>query len=157
METGEYHAILLAAAGVRRLGLTRWAREMMPVEFMTPAAGQGALGIETRAGDVETQKHLAFLNDPHTRAATICERALLNELGGGCQVPIGAFAEPIDGGLRVHGLVARPDGKEVLREVQSGPDPHELGARTGKILLERGAKAILEDVYSSGAAAPQQP
>ena len=101
LEEGEYDAIILAAAGLTRLGKTQLVKEYLSEEFMCPAAGQGALGIEIREGDVEMRKHLAFLNDPDSRAATVCERALLNKLGGGCQVPIGAFAEMKDGKLHL--------------------------------------------------------
>ena len=122
---------------------------------MCPAAGQGALGIEIREGDVEMRKHLAFLDNPDSRAATVCERALLNKLGGGCQVPIGAFAEMKDGKLLLTGVVARPDGSEVLREQLSGTDPVALGELVGETLLQRGGAKILEDVYA--AEAPQNP
>src|SRR5215472_1139587 len=97
LEQGEYDAIILASAGLKRLGKTELIKEIIPAEVMCPAAGQGALGIEIREGDGKTRELLAFLNDPNARAATTCERALLNSLGGGCQVPIGAFAEVRDG------------------------------------------------------------
>jgi len=155
LEEGEYDGIILAAAGLTRLGKTQLVKEYLPAEFMCPAAGQGALGIEIREGDVKMRKHLAFLNDPDARAATECERALLNKLGGGCQVPIGAFAEMRDGKLHLTGVVARPDGSEVLREQQSGTDPVALGELVGETLLMRGGAKILEDVYA--AAAPQKP
>lgn len=93
LEQGEYDAIILAYAGLNRLGKTDLVKQIIPAEIMCPAAGQGALGIEIREGDGKTRDLLAFLNDPNARAATTCERALLNSLGGGCQVPIGAFAE----------------------------------------------------------------
>jgi hydroxymethylbilane synthase len=92
LEQGEYDAIILASAGLKRLGKTELIKQIIPVEIMCPAAGQGALGIEIRAGDAAMRQQFEFLNDPATRAATSCERALLNRLGGGCQVPIGAFA-----------------------------------------------------------------
>ena len=92
LEQGEYDAIILACAGLKRLGKTELIKQIIPPEIMCPAAGQGALGIEIRAGDAAMRQHFEFLNDPATRAATSCERALLNRLGGGCQVPIGAFA-----------------------------------------------------------------
>jgi len=155
LEEGEYDGIILAAAGLTRLGKTQLVKEYLPAEFMCPAAGQGALGIEIREGDVKMRKHLAFLNDPDARVATVCERALLNKLGGGCQVPIGAFAEMRDGKLHLTGVVARPDGSEVLREQQSGMDPVALGESVGETLLKRGGARILEDVYA--AAAPQKP
>jgi hydroxymethylbilane synthase len=97
LESGDYDAIILAAAGLNRLGKTQLVRQVIPAEVMTPAAGQGALGIEIRNGDKATRALLAFLDDAAARATTTCERALLNKLGGGCQVPIGAFAEVIGG------------------------------------------------------------
>ncbi len=157
LEEGEYDGIILAAAGLTRLGKTQLIKEYLSEDFMCPAAGQGALGIEIREGDVEMREHLAFLNDADARAATICERTLLNKLGGGCQVPIGAFAQMKDGNLLLTGVVARPDGSEVLREQQSGTDPVVLGELVGNTLLQRGANKILEDVYGATAAAPQQP
>jgi hydroxymethylbilane synthase len=157
LEEGEYDAIILAAAGLTRLGKTQLVKEYLPENFMCPAAGQGALGIEIREGDAKMREHLAFLNNADSRAATICERTLLNKLGGGCQVPIGAFAEVKDGKLTLTGVVARPDGSEVLREQQSGADPVALGELVGDTLLKRGADKILEDVYGATAAAPQQP
>jgi hydroxymethylbilane synthase len=93
LEQGEYDAIILASAGLKRLGKTELIKQIIPAEIMCPAAGQGALGIEIRSGDAATRELLAFLDDPAARAATTCERALLSRLGGGCQVPIGAFAE----------------------------------------------------------------
>jgi hydroxymethylbilane synthase len=155
LEQGEYDGIILAAAGLTRLGKTQLVKEHLPEDLMCPAAGQGALGIEIRLGDTKTRKHLEFLNDPDARAATACERALLNKLGGGCQVPIGAFAQVKDGKLHLTGVVARPDGSEVLREKQSGTDPVALGELVGETLLRRGGDKILEDVYA--AAAPQKP
>jgi hydroxymethylbilane synthase len=157
LEKGEYDAIVLAAAGLMRLGKTRFVKEVLPEQFMCPAAGQGALGIEIRAGDSAMRKHLAFLDDAAARAATTCERALLNKLGGGCQVPIGAFAEMSGGKLQLTAIVARPDGSEVLREQQSGSDPVALGGQVGETLLRRGATRILEEAYAATTAAPQQP
>jgi len=150
LEAGEYAAIILAAAGVNRLGLTQLVRQIIPAEAMCPAAGQGALGIEIRQGDAATGKHLAFLDDAAARATATCERALLNAMGGGCQVPIGAFAEVREGGLQLQAVVAHPDGGSVLRERQSGSDPVRLGEAVGQALLRRGGDAILEAVYSSG-------
>ena len=124
---------------------------------MTPAAGQGALGIEIRNGDSATRALLAFLDDAASRAATTCERALLNKLGGGCQVPIGAFAEVKNGRIHLNGLVAHPDGTKVLRETRDGDDPVRLGEEVGETLLRRGGDVILEEVYGEGFALPQQP
>jgi len=157
LEEGEYDAIILAAAGLTRLGKTQLVKEVLSEEFMCPAAGQGALGIEIRAGDEAMRKHLAFLDDAAARATTTCERALLNKLGGGCQVPIGAFAESRDGALQLTAIVARADGSVILRETQSGSDPTALGELVGETLLQRGADQILEDVYGGAVATPQQP
>jgi hydroxymethylbilane synthase len=157
LEEGEYAAIILAVAGLRRLGRIEFVREIVPVSKMCPAAGQGALGIEIRKGDAVTHKHLAFLDDPDARATTACERAALNALGGGCQVPIGAYAEVTAGKLRLAAIVARPDGSELLRAEQIGSDPEHLGSVVGQELLGKGARRILDDVYRSGAAVPQQP
>jgi len=157
LENGEFDAIILAAAGVNRLARTERVREVLPVEILCPAVGQGALGIESRADDAATLQELAFLEHAAARRATTAERALLRTLGGGCQVPIGAYAEAVDDTLRLTAVVARPDGSQVIREQQTGTDPEELGTRVGKTLLQRGAEAILREVYGKSAAAPQQP
>src|SRR5260370_36828182 len=93
LESGDYDAVVLAAAGLNRLGKTQLVRQLIPVEVMTPAAGQGALAIEIRNGDTATRAIVAFLDDAAARATTTCERALLSKLAGGCHVPIRAFAE----------------------------------------------------------------
>jgi len=157
LEAGEYDAIILAAAGLNRLSKTELVRQVIPAEVMCPAAGQGALGIEIRAGDTITRQHLAFLDDAAVRATTTCERALLNKLGGGCQVPIGAFAEVRNGRLHLEAIVADPDGSKILRESREGSDPVQLGESVGDTLLQRGGDAILEAVYGQGIAVPQQP
>jgi len=157
LEAGDYDAIILAAAGLNRLGKTQHIRQVIPAEVMTPAAGQGALGIEIRRGDESTRSHLTFLDDASARATTTCERALLNKLGGGCQVPIGAFAEVQNGPIRLNAVVAHPDGTKVLRETREGQDPVTLGDEVGETLLRRGGDAILEEVYGVGVAVPQQP
>ena len=157
LEAGEYDAIILAAAGLNRLGKTQLVKQVIPAEVMCPAAGQGALAIEIRAGDSVTRQHLAFLDDAAARTATTCERALLNKLGGGCQVPIGAFAEVREGRLHLEAIVADPDGSEVLRESRDGSDPVQLGESVGETLLQRGGDAILEAVYGQGIPVPQQP
>ena len=157
LESGEFDAIILAAAGLRRLGRTELVREFIPAEIMCPAAGQGALGIEVREGDAETRQHLLFLDDAAARSATTCERALLHRLGGGCQVPIGALAEVRGEHLHLTAVVAHPDGSQVLREAQSGTNSENLAASVAKALLARGAEAILQELYGNPVAAPQQP
>ena len=181
LEQGEYDAIILASAGLKRLGKTQLIKQIIPAEIMCPAAGQGALGIEIREGDAKTRELLAFLNDPAARAATTCERALLNSLGGGCQVPIGAFAEvrftnregheftrtdhaleneaALAAGVIIHleSIVADPDGSKLLRDSRDGDDPKKLGNEAGAALLKRGGDQILEAVYGRGLAVPPQP
>jgi hydroxymethylbilane synthase len=154
---GEYDAVILAAAGLNRLGKTELVKQVIPKDIMCPAAGQGALGIEIRAEDATTRERLAFLDDSNARASTTCERALLNKLGGGCQVPIGAAAEVRNAVLHLDAIVASPDGSKVLRESRDGNDPEKLGSEVGETLLRRGGDAILEEVYGRGLALPQQP
>ena len=157
LEEGQYDAIILASAGLKRLGKTELIKQIIPAEIMCPAAGQGALGIEIREGDTKTRELLAFLNDSDARAATTCERALLNSLGGGCQVPIGAFAEVKNGKLHLDSIVADPDGSKLLRDSREGDDPETLGNEAGASLLKRGGNAILEAVYGRGLAVLPQP
>jgi len=157
LEQGEYDAIILASAGLKRLGKTEWIKQIIPAEVLCPAAGQGALGIEIRQGDARTRDLLSFLDDPSARAATTCERALLNRLGGGCQVPIGAFATKNAGTLHLESMVADPDGSRLLRDSRDGSDPEQLGNAAGAALLARGGDQILEAVYSRGLATPPQP
>jgi hydroxymethylbilane synthase len=161
LEHGEYAAIILALAGLKRLGKMELMKQIIPAEIMCPAAGQGALAIEIRRGDDATRQHVAFLDDANARATTTCERALLESMGGGCQVPIGAFAEVREVNrtitLHLESIVAHPDGSKLLRESREGNDPEKLGAEVGHTLLRRGGDAILEQVYGKGFALPSQP
>ena len=157
LESGEYDAIILASAGVHRLGLEQHLRYRIPPEQMCPAAGQGALGIETRRVDERMRSILAFLDNADARATTACERALLLGLGGGCQVPIGAFAERNNGKLKLMAIVGRPDGSQLLREQAEGTDPQQLGRTTAEVLRSKGADKILAEIYSKEVAVPGQP
>jgi hydroxymethylbilane synthase len=157
LESGDYDAIILAVAGLHRLGRTDAIRQIIPVEVMCPAAGQGALAIETRAGDIAVRKTISFLDDPASNAETECERALLKRLGGGCQVPIGASAKLRDGTLTLQAVVASPDGSLLLRESAIGRGPSQLGEEVGDNLLRRGGDKILDHVYRGNAPLPQQP
>lgn len=157
LEAGEYDAVILAAAGLRRLDKQEYLRQEFPATLMCPAAGQGSLAIEIRKDDSAIRQHVTFLDNPSARVTTTCERALLNCMGGGCQVPIGALAEMLDGRLRLNAIVAHPDGSEVLRESGEGNDPVQLGEAVGKALLRRGGSRILQAVYGNPAAAPEQP
>jgi hydroxymethylbilane synthase len=157
--SGEYTAIILAHSGLRRLHRTENVREVLDPSFMCPAAGQGALAIETRNRDAATQEALAFLDHAPTRTSVVCERAALNALGGGCQVPIGAYAQ-VDGRvLRIQAVVAAPDGSKVIRLSLEGDaaQPMTVGEEMGRELLAAGAEEILTAVYGKTAAAPEQP
>jgi hydroxymethylbilane synthase len=142
---GGFDAVVLARAGLERLGASNRITEVLPTEIMLPAVGQGALGVETRAEDKKTSELVAALDDADTRACVIAERALLRELQGGCQAPLGAWARLGAGGLLVEACVLSPDGKEHLRREQSGlqTDAEELGKRLGQILIEAGADRIM--------------
>jgi hydroxymethylbilane synthase len=157
LESGEYEAIILALSGLRRLDKTEMVRQVMPIELMCPAAGQGALAIEIRSGDGDVRSALAFLDDKAARSETECERTLLKKLGGGCQVPIGANAKFSGGTLHLQAVVASPDGKTILRESGRGGDAAELGALVAGRLLKQGGGAILEQVYAHAGPAPEQP
>jgi hydroxymethylbilane synthase len=157
LESADYDAIILAAAGVKRLALDKHVRSWIEPEVMCPAVGQGALAVEARSGDTEILKHLEFLNHPETRTAIECERELLGSLGGGCQVPIGAFAEKRDGILHLRAMVGRPDGSVILGEFAQGRHPEQLGRETAQKLLKRGADKILNDIYNEEVAVPRQP
>jgi hydroxymethylbilane synthase len=157
LESGEYDAIILAAAGVHRLGLDKHVRSRIAADVMCPAVGQGALAIETRRDDEQTRSLLEFLNHADTRLAIECERALLGSLGGGCQVPIGAYAEKHDGKLHLRAMVGHPDGSIVLREQADGADADKLGRQVAQTLLQRGADKILTEVYAQEVVVPRQP
>ena len=157
LESGEYDAIILAIAGVHRLGLDKHVRSRIEPDVMCPAVGQGALAIEIRRGDQQTKELLAFLNDADTHAAIACERALLGSMGGGCQVPIGAYAEKRGNGLVLRAMVGRPDGSKILREQSEGNDGVTLGRETAQKLLKRGGDKILNDVYAQEVEVPKQP
>jgi hydroxymethylbilane synthase len=144
---GQVEAVILAAAGLERLGRTEHIRERFSALVLCPAAGQGALAIETRADDAETIEALNFLDDPTTRFAVTAERAALGALGGGCQVPIGIYCEPVVNGYRIAGTVATPDGSGVVRaelDHQEGASPDALGEKLARRLLEQGAEALLQ-------------
>jgi hydroxymethylbilane synthase len=159
LEAGEYDAIILAQSGLNRLQRTENVRVLLDAKVMCPAAGQGALAIEIRGGDAATGEHIHFFDHLPTRKATLCERAVLNALAGGCQVPIGVHAVVAEQVIRVQAVVARPDGSQVIRLSLEGDakQPKQVGDELGRELLAAGAQKILDDVYRSGAAVPQQP
>lgn len=161
---GQVEAILLAAAGLERLGKTDWLRERLDPKDFCPAAGQGCLGIETRKDDGATLSAVSFLNHSDTRFAVTAERAALAALGGGCQVPIGVHCRPCIGSERVEagiwdeifGVVASPETGEVVRvrtrAPRDGADPTALGQRVVAMLREGGAARLLAPSGTPGAA-----
>ena len=150
LDEGQYDAILLAAAGLNRLGWAHRIAEILPVEVMCSAVGQGALAIETRSSGAGYTACRA-LDHAATHEAVLAERGVLGALGGGCQVPIGAFARIENGRVFLVGVVASPDGSEVIRADIEGPasDAEGLGRALGGDLLDRGARRILEAVYTA--------
>jgi len=151
LDQGEYDAIILAAAGLRRLGWQDRIAELLDPSVMCPAAGQGALAVETRSAPDAARDLCAALDHPETRAAVTAERAVLAGLGGGCQVPIGANAVAAGGQLRIDAAVIAPDGSRMVRRSAEGPvsEAAGIGARLALELLSAGADAILESVYGS--------
>jgi hydroxymethylbilane synthase len=141
-------AVVLAYAGLRRLGLADRATEVLSPDASVPAIGQGALALEIRSGDPQIEPLVAQLEHPATRAAITAERALLAGLEGGCQVPIAGHATLAGDLLTLHGLVGRPDGTKVLRDVRSGPSAAaaRLGAEAAQALLAQGAGKILDEL-----------
>jgi hydroxymethylbilane synthase len=146
LDEGQYDAIVLAAAGLRRLGWQDRITELIPVEIMCPAVGQGALAIETRDDGSAAHELVRKLDHPDTRIAVTAERAMLEKLGGGCQVPIGGYAFLEKGVIHMRAIVASPDGKRVVRAELSGVDPARTGASLGRNLLEKGAEEILRAI-----------
>lgn len=151
LDEGQFAAILLAAAGLRRLGWAERIAELLPVEVMCPAVGQGALAIETRNDGGRGEAAARMLNHPETHAAVAAERALLKGLGGGCQVPVGAHAAVQQGRLTLRAVVVSPDGSALVRREAAGgmEDPESLGCRLAEELLHAGAEKILEAVYGT--------
>ena len=141
--------IVLALAGVRRLGLEEKITEILSTEVSLPAIGQGALGIETRKEDEGTEKRIRFLNDPVSAVAVSGERAFLKRLEGGCQVPIAAHAKLAEGKLVMDGLVGSVSGDKIIKShIEGNPkDAESLGLKLAEDLLSKGAKEILDEVY----------
>jgi hydroxymethylbilane synthase len=151
LDEGQYDAILLASAGLRRLGWQDRIAELLDPEVMCPAVGQGALAIETRDDGGRAFRFCRGLDDPDTRVAVTAERAVLSTLGGGCQVPIGAHAVVIENALAIGGVVVSPDGTHIVRKSSEATrdDAEALGRQLGEELLAAGGKQILQAVYGS--------
>jgi hydroxymethylbilane synthase len=140
---GEFDAIVLAQAGLTRLGLQAHISEVFPLDVMLPAPGQGALAVQCRADDPETLELLATIHDSRTAAAVGAERSFLSGLGGGCSLPAGAFAEKNDDIIILTGAVISTDGKQAIRLSAADTEPHKLGQRLAELVLERGAAELL--------------
>ena len=145
VDSGELDAVVLAMAGVNRLGAANRITQVLETDIMLPAVGQGALGIEIRAHDAETAELVSVLNDFETRTCLTAERALLRELQGGCQVPLGALARLGNDGLHLEAAVFSSDGKEAVRRDLRAPysDARGAGKRLGQILIDAGADKLL--------------
>jgi hydroxymethylbilane synthase len=146
VQEGQYDAILLAAAGIIRLGLEEHITQYLPLDIMLPAPGQGALAIQCRADDEETLRLLSAIEQSATRRATSAERAFLAGLGGGCSLPVGAVAEIYGGAITLRGIIASPDGNQILRLTATGGDPILVGQDLAQQALERGARALVQQV-----------
>ncbi|MBK0093766.1 hydroxymethylbilane synthase [Erwinia sp. S59] len=149
LDAGEYDAIILAAAGLKRLNLDDRIRQAMPAEISLPAVGQGAVGIECRLDDHELITLLQALNHADTDVCVRAERAMNTRLEGGCQVPIGSFAVLEDNQLWLRGLVGSPDGHQMVVGERRGPRENavQMGISLAEELLDGGARDILRDVY----------
>ncbi len=147
LDEGEFDAIVLAAAGLIRLGLAARITEALSFDVMCPAPGQGALGIET-ALEGPGREAARTLNHWGTWTAITAERAVLESLGGGCQLPAGAIAKVDGDRIHLSALVASPAGNRLVREFETGTDAHALGLAVGQRLLEGGGRQLLDEVYA---------
>jgi hydroxymethylbilane synthase len=155
LDKGEYDAIILAVAGLKRLELEDRIRMALPPELSLPAVGQGAVGIECRLDDTRTHALLAPLNHADTALRVKAERAMNMRLEGGCQVPIGSYAELVDGEIWLRALVGAPDGTVMIRGERRGKpeEAEQLGVSLAEELLANGAREILTEVYKGEAPA----
>jgi hydroxymethylbilane synthase len=141
---GEYDAIVLAQAGLIRLGLQEHIREVLSLDVMLPAPGQGALAVQCRADDIQTLELLTAIHDSSIAAAVDAERTFLSALGGGCSLPIAAFAENENDIVILTGAVISTDGKQAIRLSAVDTEPRRLGGRLAELVLERGAAELLK-------------
>ena len=150
LDAGEFDAIILAAAGLKRLGYNDRITEIMPPSLMLPAVGQGALAIEVLKNNDDLCELLQFLDDAETRAAVSAERAFLKVVEGGCQVPVGVYAVVVDGRVSVEAIIASIDGKNIVRDKVTGTadSAEQLGTELANRLLNIGGREILTTVLS---------
>jgi hydroxymethylbilane synthase len=151
LDKGQFDAVILAAAGVKRLGLKNRITEILPFKISLPAIGQGAIGIECRIDDEFIRDLIAPLNHPETLLCVKTERAFLKRLGGGCQVPIAAYAKLDNGKVKMDALVGSITGERIIKGHIEGSPVHVeyLGIKLAEDILSRGAKEILDEVYNS--------
>jgi hydroxymethylbilane synthase len=144
--------IIVAAAGMRRMGWTDRITQYIPVEIMLPSVGQGALGIELRKNDSDTRNAVSFINHPQTWIEVSAERAFLKRLGGGCQLPIAGYGRKMDSDIILSGLLGSLDGRVLIREEVRGhcDNAEALGTLLADRILSKGGKAILDEVYKKG-------
>lgn len=152
IDTENLDGIIVAAAGMKRMGWTNRITQFIPMEIMLPSVGQGALGLEVRKDDHVTHEAISFLNHPQTWVEVIAERAFLKRLGGGCQLPIAAYGVKKDDNLTLSGLLGSLDGTALIRNEVSGhsKDAESLGVLLAERLLAKGGRAILDEVYKRG-------
>jgi hydroxymethylbilane synthase len=146
IETENLTGVILAAAGMKRMGLAEKITQFLPIETMLPAVGQGALGLQIRKADTELAEACSVLNDATTAAEVAAERAFLRGLGGGCRLPIAALGK-LDGQmLTLEGMVAAPNGSTMIREKISGTitDAEEMGKKLAEIILDKGGRRLLD-------------
>jgi hydroxymethylbilane synthase len=148
LDAGEYDAIVLACAGLKRLGMAERITAALPPETMLPAIAQGVIGIECRSGDSRVANLIAVVNDRATALRTRIERAMNARLAGGCQAPVAGYSELVDDVLEMRGLVGRPDGSDLVYAAISGPpgDAELLGQELAEDLLAHGADVILREL-----------
>ncbi len=146
LDAGEYDALVLAAAGLQRLGLGERISQLLPVDVFLPAAGQGALGVECRADAEEVRALLASLVDPGVAGCVLAERRVSAGIGADCSAPLGAHAQHREDGMDLVARLASPDGSRVLEARASGADPEALGQAVAESLLAQGARELLADI-----------
>lgn len=149
LDAGDYDAIILASAGLKRLGMSERIRQSLPTEISLPACGQGAIGIECRVDDVEINEMLKALHHEETALCVIAERAMNAKLNGGCQVPIAGFAQLENGKIFMRALVGNPSGDVIYRAEKRGASAIEIGESLAENLLNQGAAEILKALLES--------
>jgi hydroxymethylbilane synthase len=152
IQTDGLDGIIVAAAGIKRMGWADRITQVIPVEIMLPAVGQGALGIELRKNDNVVRRAISFLDHPRTRVEVSAERAFLRKLGGGCQLPVAAYGVKKEDNLTVTGLLGSLDGRELIKDEVRGPseDAEVLGTSLAERILSKGGQAIMDEVYRKG-------